>query len=251
MSQFWVINRRSGKKYVFIAVIAFCTACILLMDRPFLAVFSGDNDAGAFSSADIEETIASLTFNVSWGEENVEPILDILQEKDVTATFFVSGVWSERHVELLQRMVEEGHEVGNYGYYFKPYPDQEPEDIRRDMMQSHDVISEATDASPIFFRPPAGIFNQEVLDAADNMGYSVIHWATDGADWQNPGIDEIVTNISDELSPGDVIMLDASDSAKQTVEALPLVIDHLRDDHYELVSLQMLISEAEAEYEAL
>lgn len=112
MSQFWVINRRSGKKYVFIAVIAFCTACILLMDRPFLAVFSGDNDAGAFSSADIEETIASLTFNVSWGEENVEPILDILQEKDVTATFFVSGVWSERHVELLQRMVEEGHEVG-------------------------------------------------------------------------------------------------------------------------------------------
>ncbi|GAK01108.1 polysaccharide deacetylase family protein [Geomicrobium sp. JCM 19055] len=251
MAQFYVVNRRGGKKYLFIAMVAFCTACILLMDRPFLAVFSGQDGSVAFSSADIDDEKTSLTFNVSWGEANVEPILDILEDKNVDATFFVSGVWSERHLETLQRMIDDGHEVGNYGYRFKPYPDQEIEEMRRDMLQGHESIKDAIGEAPVFFRPPAGIFNQDVLDAAENLGYSVIHWATDGKDWQNPGVDEILANIQEELSPGDVIMLDASDSAKQTVEALPLIIDELQDANYEFVSLEMLISGAEASYEEM
>ncbi|MBB6451502.1 polysaccharide deacetylase family sporulation protein PdaB [Geomicrobium halophilum] len=253
MARFWVFNRRKGSQYVFIAAIAFCAACLILLERPFLAVFSGEDSVptSAFSSAETDDQEIALTFNVSWGEEHVEPILDTLLEKEVTAAFFVSGVWAERHAELLERMVDEGHDVGNYGYHFKPYTDQENEDMRRDMREGHHAIEEAIDTAPDYFRPPAGIFNSEVLEAAEQMNYTVIHWGADGKDWQNPGVDQIIENVTNSVEPGDVVMLDASDSAKQTAEALPEIIDALQNQNYELTSIDMLMSGATTDYEEL
>ncbi|WP_160141719.1 polysaccharide deacetylase family protein [Salicibibacter halophilus] len=251
MAQFWVINRRKGAQYIFIAAIAFCAACLILLEKPFIAVFTEEDGPSAFSSAETDEREVALTFNVSWGEEHVEPILDTLQEKETTAAFFVSGVWAERHTELLDRMLEEGHDIGNYGFQFKPYPDRDNEDMRKDMREGHNTIEEATGESPVFFRPPAGIFDTEVLEAAEQMDYSVIHWGADGKDWQNPGADRIVSNLMESVGPGDVIMLDASDSAKQTAEALPKIIDELHNDDYNFTSIEALMSGAETNYEEL
>ncbi|SDJ08029.1 polysaccharide deacetylase family protein [Natribacillus halophilus] len=251
MTQFWAFTRKKSSQYFFIVAIAFCTACLILLERPFIAVFSEEDQPSAFSSAETDDREIALTFNVSWGEEHVEPMLDTLQENDTTATFFVSGVWAERHTELLERMLDEGHDIGNYGYHFKPYTDQENEDMRRDMREGHNTIEEATGEPPVFFRPPAGIFNTEVLEAAEQMDYSVIHWGADGKDWQNPGVDQIVVNLMEDVEPGDVVMLDASDSAKQTADALPEIIEALEDEDYSLTSIEMLMSGAETDYEEL
>ncbi|MCG6197979.1 polysaccharide deacetylase family sporulation protein PdaB, partial [Anoxybacillus sp. LAT_38] len=75
----------------------------------------------------------------------------------------------------------------------------------------------------------------------DEMGYTVIQWDTDSKDWINPGVDTIVNNVLSKAHPGDIVLLHASDSCKQTHLALPQIIDKLRADGYEFVTVSELI----------
>ncbi|MNI78534.1 Peptidoglycan-N-acetylglucosamine deacetylase [compost metagenome] len=76
------------------------------------------------------------------------------------------------------------------------------------------------------------------------MGYKVIQWDTDSQDWMNKGTDVIVKRVVDKAHPGDIILLHASDSVKQTHEALPVIIDQLRQKGYEFVTVTDLLEEA-------
>lgn len=83
------------------------------------------------------------------------------------------------------------------------------------------------------------------------MGYSVIQWDTDSKDWINPGVDKIVDNVVSQAHPGDIILLHASDSCKQTHEALPIIIDKLRNNGYDFATVTELISGVESNVKEL
>lgn len=75
---------------------------------------------------------------------------------------------------------------------------------------------------------PNGDFDKRVLRIADTLNYQVVQWDTDSLDWKNPGVDQIVDRVVSKAHPGDIVLLHASDSVKQTHEALPQIIEQLR-----------------------
>lgn len=81
---------------------------------------------------------------------------------------------------------------------------------------------------------------------ATDLGYKVIQWDTDSLDWKNIGVDNIVNRVTSKAHPGDIVLLHASDSCKQTHEALPQIIDKLRSQGYEFVTVSELISQSSA-----
>ncbi|MFB5664134.1 polysaccharide deacetylase family sporulation protein PdaB [Alteribacillus sp. HJP-4] len=241
-----IIIVQSRQLKMFLIVLFIVAAAGSLVLRPsFLPVFSSAEEPAAFYKADIEDKKVALTFNVSWGEDMTEPILDTLKDKNVHATFFISASWAERHPDVVQRMIEEDHTIGNHGYQYEHYPRLDQEEIVEDLNLSHKKIKDVTEMDVQYFRPPHGDFNKEVLETIDRFGYDVIHWSVDGDDWENPGVDVIVKNITKDIEPGDVILLNASDSAKQTGEALPKIIESLNGNNYEFVVIEELISQAE------
>jgi peptidoglycan/xylan/chitin deacetylase (PgdA/CDA1 family) len=98
-----------------------------------------------------------------------------------------------------------------------------------------------TGKKPSLIRMPNGDFDKRVLNIAHHLGYQVIQWDTDSLDWMNIGVDQIVDRVLANAHPGDIILMHASDSAKQTHLALPRIIDGLRDKGYTFVTVSELL----------
>ncbi|WP_026688568.1 polysaccharide deacetylase family sporulation protein PdaB [Alteribacter aurantiacus] len=247
MNFFWIWNASRIKRYSVIVLAALFTAGILYVERTQIPVFSTGEKPVAIYKVETEDKDIALTFNISWGEERALPILDTLKENNVSnATFFISAAWAERHPEVVERILEDGHEIGSHGFRHDHYTKWEDENIKKDILTAHEIIKKVSDTAPQFLRPPNGNFDNRVLTIADKLNYDVVHWSVDSNDWVNPGVDQIVENVVGNAAPGDIVLMHASDSAKQTAEALPQIIEHLEKGGFTFVSISELMTGAES-----
>jgi peptidoglycan/xylan/chitin deacetylase (PgdA/CDA1 family) len=102
-----------------------------------------------------------------------------------------------------------------------------------------------TGKAPNLIRLPNGDFDKRVLRIAEQLNYKVIQWDTDSLDWMNIGTSKIINRVVSKAHPGDIILMHASDSVKQTHDALPAIIDQLRAKGYEFATVSELIAQTE------
>jgi len=197
----------------------------------------------AIYKGDASQKNVALTFDISWGDENVLKVLDVLRNQKITnATFFLSASWAERHPEIVETIVKQGHEIGTLGYRYKSYTQLTPVEMQRDLNNSAEVFNRLGVKDVKLFRPPNGEYNKEVIKLAARNNLSVIHWSVNTEDWRNPGTNKIVKSVENNTDPGDIILLHASDSALQTPKALPLIWSYLKDEGYKNITVSQMIS---------
>lgn len=243
MEHFYVWNFSKPKRYAIVALFALFTAVFLWFDRDNSLFVSSNVDSTVFTKGNEDEKNISLTFNISWGEEKVHDILTQLAQNQIQATFFVSGEWAERHPEIIKKIVEDKHELGMLGYRYKSYLDQEIGQVKKDLIYAKQVFSKLGYEKVDLLRTPSGHFNKEIISLADQLGFQVIHWNVNPSDWQNPGTESIVNTIMTQTSNGDILLLHASDSAKQTAKALQTILPSLENKGFDLVTISELISQ--------
>jgi polysaccharide deacetylase family sporulation protein PdaB len=247
MNFFYVLNGHVLKKTLIIVIAAFFTASILYIQQKNNPAFSTPTGPKAVYKAEKSKNEVALTFDISWGDEKAIPILDTLKKHGIkNATFFLSASWAERHPNIVKRIKEDGHEIGSMGYNYINYTQLEDAKIRKDLLQAQKVFNMLGIKNVTLLRPPSGNFNKKVLKIADSLGYTVVHWSIDSKDWLNPGVDIIVNNVVENIDGGDIILLHASDSAKQTLEALPQIISEMKKQGYQNASISELIANARA-----
>jgi peptidoglycan/xylan/chitin deacetylase (PgdA/CDA1 family) len=132
------------------------------------------------------------------------------------------------------------------GYQWKNYSSMEEQKIKRDILQAQEVFKTLGVKDVNLLRPPTGNFNEKVLKVADSVGYTVVHWSVNSEDWTNPGTDKILKNVKN-MKPGDIVLLHASDSAKQTVKAIPEISKLMKNNGYKNYSVSELIANTEAQ----
>ncbi|NDI37029.1 polysaccharide deacetylase family sporulation protein PdaB [Chengkuizengella sediminis] len=246
MNFFLVLNGKKLKQYFIILVAAIFAAGIIYSESENIAVFSNvsNEEPAAIYSVDTENKVIALTFDISWGESRPDPIIDILKDKDVKATFFLSSPWTRDHPEIVKDIVDSGFEIGSHGHKHKNYSTFSDEEIRKEIQTAHKILSEDTGTVPNLIRMPNGDFDKRVLNIANDLNYKVIQWDTDSRDWMNPGVDHIINRVVSKAHPGDIVLLHASDSCKQTHLALPTIIDQLREEGYKFVTVSELINQS-------
>ncbi|MCM3575627.1 polysaccharide deacetylase family sporulation protein PdaB [Mesobacillus subterraneus] len=244
MNFFYVMNAKSIKTAFVIVIAAFFTAWFFYMENMVqIPAFSAKDGPKAIYKG---EKDLALTFNIGWGDEKAEPILDVLKkEKAGAVTFFLSGSWAERHPDLVNRMVKEGYEIGMLGYEYKDYTDLEDDKIRRDILKAQEAFKKLNVKNIELLRAPTGHFDQRTLKIAERLGYTVVHWSLDTKDWTNPGTEVIAANAS-KAKKGDILLMHASDSAKQTAEALPLVLKDIRSKNLKMVTVSEMIANGDS-----
>jgi polysaccharide deacetylase family sporulation protein PdaB len=216
-----------------------------------VSVFSS-NEPAAIYSVQTDKKLVALTFDISWGEKRPDPIIKILEDKKVkNATFFLSAPWSKTHPEIIEHIKKNGYEIGSHGNKHSNYSTLSDEEIRKQISIAHGVLTEMTGKGPNLIRMPNGDFDKRVLRIAGELGYSVIQWDTDSHDWMNKGVDSIINRVVTKVHPGDIILLHASDTVKQTHEALPVIIDQLRAKGYEFVSVSELIQQTQVNHKEI
>ncbi|GAA4723938.1 polysaccharide deacetylase family sporulation protein PdaB [Brevibacillus fulvus] len=249
MKRMYVVSTKALKQLLIVLIALVLAVGITYAERDTIAVFTNGSKAKppqAVYKVDTKEKKIALTFDISWGETRAVPILDILKQKQVqNVTFFLSSPWSQRHPEIVKRIAEDGFEIGSHGHKHENYSKYPEEEIRTQIGTAHTILTEMTGKKPNLLRLPNGDFDKRVLQIATDMGYTVIQWDTDSKDWTNPGVDQIVQNVVSKAHPGDIVLMHASDSCTQTHLALPVIIDKLRAEGYQFVTVSQLLSGSE------
>jgi len=193
-----------------------------------------------------DKKILALTFDISWGNKTPLPVLDVLKENNLKCTFFLSGPWVKEYPEIVKRIKEDGHEIGSHGYRHIDLSNISKTEIKKEISQAHQLIKAGTGVEANLIRTPNGDFNNHVIEAIHESGYEAIQWSTDSLDWMNPGVNSIIERVSQKAHPGDIILMHASDTCKQTAQALPVIIDSLQEQGYKFVTVSELLAEDKA-----
>lgn len=162
-------------------------------------------------------------------------ILDTLKEKDVKAVFFVTMSYVQRNPELVQRMIDEGHAVGNHSADHYSMPSLTIDKMVEQIMELHDYVEDHFGYTMHLFRPPSGEFSIRSLAVAQSLGYQTVHWSFAYADWDTAKQPEPVAALENILSchhDGAIYLLHAV--SETNAKVLADVIDGLMAMGYEL-----------------
>lgn len=166
----------------------------------------------AYYVGDGSEKVIYLTFDCGYENGNTEPILDALKKHNVSATFFVVGHYLESAPELVKRMVEEGHTVGNHTYH---HPDMssisDQASFQKEMDDVADKFKEITGTDLTkYYRPPQGKYSTANLKMAQELGYSTFFWSLAYVDWNvddQPSHEEALQKLTTRIHPGAIVLL--------------------------------------------
>lgn len=198
------------------------------------------------SHVQVQQPLIALTFDDGPSPYTAQ-VLDILDRYQVKATFFVIGRNVERHPDLARRIVAEGHVIGNHTYSHPLWVAIEtPGQVARELDAAASAIREATGVSPTLFRPPHGWRSPWMIRMARHKGYQVVTWSISPDDWRRLPPEVITARILRHARPGAIILLhDGLETrrdppVRNTVAALPAIIEALRAQGYRFVTIPEL-----------
>lgn len=192
---------------------------------------------------DTSRKVLYLTFDNGYENDNLTArILDVLKEKKVPATFFVTGHYVKDQPELLKRMAAEGHIIGNHSWSHPDLTQKSNEQIREELEKVKAEVTRVTGQQHMsYLRPPRGIFDARTLAVTKDLGYTNVFWSIAYKDWEinaQKGAAYAREQVAKQLHPGAVILLHAV--SRDNAEALVQIIDDARQQGYEFEALTQL-----------
>lgn len=183
-----------------------------------------------------------LTFDAGYENGYTAQILDVLKERQVPAAFFLVGDYLERNPDLVRRMTEEGHIVGNHTMDHPDMSGLSGDAFAAQLAGMEKLYEEVTGQTlPKFYRPPQGLYSEENLKQAQALGYQTVFWSLAYADWDNdnqPDPDAAVEKLTGRLHDGAVILLHAT--SKTNAEILDWLIGKWQEMGYRFAPLTEL-----------
>lgn len=182
----------------------------------------------------------ALTFDDGPDARNTPEILDILDEYEIKATFFMLGRNVNAHPEIAKEVYKRGHAIGLHTYTHPNFNHLKREEIREEILSNQNAIDKATGYRPDIIRPPYGIVNEDFLSVAKELDLAVYTWSRDSFDWKTCNTEEqIIHNITDSIHSGNIILMhDKTSNQLRSRNALPEIIASLKSRGYRFVTLK-------------
>lgn len=245
MCEVWKrIMRMNGKKD---GVLMACYACLLVigglltwLKYDYNAVKMEDvREACGYVSASatpVEAPKIALTFDDGPSAAWTPALLDGLKERGVKATFFLIGENADKNPEIVKRMAEEGHLIGNHTYHHVELTKVSENEARLELADTSAVIVRITGKEPEYMRPPFGAWQRKLEQEIQMLP---VLWTIDPLDWTTENQDEIVNKVVTEAEENDIILL--HDCYKSSIEAGLRIVDILQEEGFMFVTVDELL----------
>ena len=192
---------------------------------------------------DTSQKVIYLTFDAGYENGCTEKILDILNAHNAKAAFFLVGNYIEKNPDLVRRMVDEGHIVGNHTMH---HPDMsklsDKAAFQKELTDLEDLFRSVTGKEmPKYYRPPQGIYSQKNLEMAKEMGYKTVFWSLAYADWNNdaqPTKEQAFSKLLPRIHNGAVVLLHST--SQTNAEILNELLTKWENMGYRFASLEEL-----------
>lgn len=238
LGQLGKITRRSA---AISAAISLAISGALLL----LAVLPGNSFYGKVVThvASPQKKVIALTFDDGPYPPYTQKLLQLLAAKHVHATFFMVGENAAQHPELVKMVQAQGHTIALHAGYHKDLLKLSSEEVKDNITYGKQTLEAITGRQVHYMRPPHGFKDWSVNHAINDAGLTVVNWSIIPRDWTNPGAQIIADRVCEKAEPGAIVLLHDGDSPKkqasrdQTIEAVGMIIDRLRAEGYEFVTL--------------
>lgn len=184
------------------------------------------------------EKVVALTFDDGPGYKTTMTLLEGLKERDVRATFFLLGDKIEERKEVVERMKEDGHLIGNHTYSHVQLDSVNIACASDEIEKTNIIIQEITGETPTFIRPPYGSWNTTLENEID---MTPVLWTIDTSDWNTRDVNKIVEHVVSEVESGDIILM--HDIYDTSVVAALEIVDQLKSRGYVFVTVDELLIE--------
>ncbi len=169
-----------------------------------------------------EDKVIYLTFDAGYENGNTEPILDALKKHQAPAAFFLVGNYLETRPDLVKRMINEGHIVGNHTYHHPDMSKISTKEAFQKELTDLETLFQQTTGQPMskFYRPPQGKYSESNLQMAKDMGYTTFFWSLAYVDWyqdKQPSKEEAFDKLLSRIHPGAVVLLHSTSSTNAAI----------------------------------
>ena len=191
------------------------------------------NNGGRYTG-NTEEKKVYLTFDLGYEAGYTETVLDILKQNDLKAVFFITGNYLEKEPGLIERMIADGHYIGNHTYYHRDCEKVSFSEIKEDITKLQSAFEEKYGISMQFYRPPQGKFYEDIIAEANGLGLTTLLWSFAYEDWGDNVIpaDTAVSKIMERIHPGAILLLHLANNTNS--DMLPYAIESIKAEGYEI-----------------
>ena len=225
------------------ALLSMVLASALLL----LAVLPGNSFYGpVLTHGSTAKKQIALTFDDGPYPPYTQQLLKVLADKQVHATFFMVGENAAKHPEIVKMVQAGGHEIALHAGKHQDLLKLKRAELDANIAAGKSTLERLTGQRVQYMRPPHGFKDWQVLAALEAAGLKAVNWSVIPRDWTNPGVQRIVDRTCFAAEPGAVVLLHDGDSPKnaaprsQTVAAVGLIIDQLREEKYQFVTISEL-----------
>ena len=242
---FYVVKSKTLKLF-FVAIMLAVVACINFFDNggALADVFFYKNSRRIpIYCVSREDKQIALTFDAAWGSDKTQRILDILKENEITATFFLVGMWVDKNEDLVKKIDEQGIEIGTHSNTHPDLTKLDKTQVELELSVSSKKIENITGKKVNIFKAPYGAYNNMLIETAEEMGIKTIQWDVDTLDWRGISASQINSNVFKKVKSGSIIL--CHNNSDHIVEALPSLILGLKSRGYSFVGVNSLIYHAD------
>lgn len=236
----FIISKRHLRIFISVMLIVLLSAIYTFgFNKGIISAFGNNEKMIPIYCVDTEEKKIAISFDAAWGSDKTEDILRILKEHNVKTTFFLVAFWVDKYPDIVKRIDEEGHEIGNHSANHPNMSQLSEEKIREELTTTSNKIEAITGKKVNLFRPPFGDYNNKVIRVCKELGYYVIQWDVDSLDYKDYGVNAIVDRVISKVKNGSIVLF--HNNATYITKALPIILDKLQQMGYEIVPISQLI----------
>lgn len=175
-----------------------------------------------------------LTFDDGPDEVITPKVVDILAENKVCGNFFFIGRDIKKHEAVVKKAYDNNNFVGSHCFTHTKLTSMTSEQVKKEITDTNALLKGITGSAPSFVRPPYGDINDRVIDDFEALNLKLVLWSIDTLDWSQRDVSNIVKNVTDNLRPGDIILMHSNGDKAKTAKALPEIIQVIKDKGYSL-----------------
>lgn len=190
-------------------------------------------------SVDKQEKIVALSFDAAYGSDKTQKILEILEQYNATATFFLVGFWVDKYPELTKEISNRGFEIGTHSNMHEHMSKMSASAIEEDLSVSIKKIEDTIGKKVDLFRPPYGEYNNTLLEEAEKLNLYTIQWSVDSLDWKGISADAMTGRVVSRIHEGAIVLF--HNNSDHILEALPKILELLTSRGYKFTTVGELI----------
>ena len=221
-------NVKRKEKLIIHGLVNAVLVSIVLVTMLFCGIITGKDDIvmanktynGVIYAGNENSGKVALMINVYWGTEYLDDMLETLEKYNAKCTFFVGKTWVKEYEEMLKKIYNAGHEIGNHGSNHKEHGNLSYDGNISEIDGCTQIVKQTIGVDMNLFAPPGGSYSKDTVKAAESLGYKTILWTHDTIDWRDQDVSVIYNRATGELAAGDLILMHPTRCTRDALESI-------------------------------